>query len=180
MGYAPRVSTSVHDSLCAAALVLEQNGQKAVLLSVSTTIIDDAETQRIRDAVGQALHISYENVTLCAWQTHSGPATQTCDGWDDRNDEYCQTILEPACVKAAEKADANLAGALVGVNETRCHAGVNRRQILKSGEVVLGQNPFGPYDPAMTAVRFVTAANKTPIANIIHYGAHPTATGPGS
>jgi len=177
MGYAPRISTSVHDGLTATALALEQDNSKTVLLSISTTIIDDAETQRIRDAVGEALAIPFEHVTVCAWQTHSGPATQTCDGWDDRNDEYCRGILEPGCVGAALEAASKLADAYVGVEETESQVGINRRQILVNGEVVLGQNPFGPCDKTMTAIRFVSAGDMKPIANIIHYGAHPTATG---
>lgn len=178
MGYGPRASTSVHDSLNVTALALEQSGCRTVILSVTTTIIDDEETLRIRESVGKALKMPYENVTVCAWQIHSGPATQTCYGWDDRNDEYCQGILEPSCVEAALEAFSGLGEALTGVEEIESHVGINRRQLLESGEVALGQNPFGPYDKTMTAVRLISASDKKPIANIIHYGAHPTATGP--
>ena len=177
MGYVPRVSTSVHDALNVTALALEYDGHKTVMLSITTTTIDDFTTQRIRDCIGKALSIPFENVTVCAWQAHSGPATQSCDGWEDRNDEYCRNILEKSCFEAAIEASDNLSAALTGVEEIDCHVGINRRQILANGEVILGQNPFGPYDKAMTAIRFISAADGKPIANIIHYGAHPTAAG---
>lgn len=176
MGYAPRRSERIHDRLSAAALILESGTERTALLSITTTVIDDYEVARIRQAVHQASGIDLLRITVAACQIHSGPATQTCYGWDDRNDTYCREILEPGAAEAAKQALGQLQPAYIGVASGFSDVGINRREIHEEGAVMLGQNPWGPYDPEMTAIRLVDGSAKT-IANIIHYGAHPTATG---
>lgn len=176
MGYAPRQSKTVHDRLTATALVLRYDGEMTALVSITTTIIDDEEVTRIRQGVQLATGIAFYKISVCSCQIHSGPATQTCYGWDDRNDQYCQEILEPAVVRAVQDAIQNLGPALAGAASGESLTGINRRQVTEDGKIILGQNPWGPYDPEMTVIRFVTA-DRRPLANIVHFGAHPTAIG---
>jgi neutral ceramidase len=176
MGYAPRKSTNILDNLTATALMLEYGSIKTIILSITTTIIDDYETERIRTVVSNTFDIEPELITVCSCQIHSGPATQTCYGWDYRNEEYCEKILEPGIIKAVEVAIMNLTQVRVGVGTTYSQVGINRRQIMEDGSVSLGQNPWGAFDPTMTVIRFVNYHDK-PIANIVHYGAHPTSIG---
>jgi hypothetical protein len=176
MGYAPRRSTAVHDSLTATALVLKYGAEKTAIISITTTIIDDEEVERIRAGVNQATGIDHDRITICSCQIHSGPATQTCYGWDDRNDAYCQEILEPAVIYAVQKADQSLQSVKIGIASGCSLAGINRRQVTEQGSIVLGQNPWGPYDPEMTVIRLVTDDFK-PMANVVHFGAHPTSIG---
>lgn len=176
MGYAPRRSTAVHDPLTATALVLRYGTEKTAIISITTTIIDDEEVDRIRTGVNQATGIDIDKITVCSCQIHSGPATQTCYGWDDRNDAYCQGILEPAVIQAVQKADQSVQSVKIGFASGSSLAGINRRQVTEQGSIVLGQNPWGPYDPEMTVIRLVTDEQK-PLANIIHFGAHPTSIG---
>ena len=61
------------------------------------------------------------------------------------------------------------------IGTTQSDVGCNRRQVLEDGRIALGQNPWCPYDPTMTAIRFVRDGK--PYADILHYGAHPTAIG---
>ncbi|MDW7656486.1 MAG: hypothetical protein SCM11_04845 [Bacillota bacterium] len=176
MGYAPRQSTAVHDALTATALVLKFGDEKTTIISITTTIIDDEEVERIREGVNLATGIDSAKITVCSCQIHSGPATQTCYGWDDRNDAYCQGILEPAIIQAVQKADQTLRPVKVGVGSGSSLTGINRRQVTEQGSIVLGQNPWGPYDPEMTVVRLVTE-DLNPLANLVHFGAHPTSIG---
>lgn len=176
MGYAPRKSTNILDNLTSTALMLEYGSIRTVILSITTTIIDDYETERIRTLVSNTFSIEPELVTVCSCQIHSGPATQTCYGWDYRNDEYCREILEPGIIKAVQDAEKNLTHVRLGVGTTYSQVGINRRQIMEDGSVRLGQNPWGAFDPTMTVIRFVSDHDE-PVANIVHYGAHPTSIG---
>ena len=176
MGYpVMRPAENILDNLTVTALALQTDNAKSLLLSITTTIIDYEVTFAIRDAVKAATGYDTYEINVCAWQIHSGPATQTCWGWGDVNREYCYGILVPKCAEAAKIALADLGDVEVGVGTAQSDVGCNRRQITEDGCVVLGQNPWGTYDPTMTAIRFVRDGKA--YANIIHYGAHPTAIG---
>lgn len=177
MGYpVDRHAEAVLDDLTVTALALKQEKTVSILLSVSTTIADDEVTKLVRQAVSEAVGTDPFNVNYFAWQIHTGPKTQTCWGWGDRDEEYCRKILAPKAAEAAKAAMEDLGPVTVGVAETRSDVGINRRQIGEDGSVGLGQNPWGPYDPTMTAICF--RRDGKPYANVIHYGAHPTAAGP--
>jgi len=55
---------------------------------------------------------------------------------------------------------------------------VNRRGIDENGSLGFEANPWGPYDPTMTVLRLARPEGQ-PLATVVHYGAHPTAMGPG-
>ena len=57
MGYAPRVSQSVHDNLTVTALALQQGDTRCAIVSITTTVIDDEEHERIRARVAQGLPV---------------------------------------------------------------------------------------------------------------------------
>ena len=54
--------------------------------------------------------------------------------------------------------------------------GVNRRQLNSQNKIMLGQNPWGPYDPKMTVISFADEDGIV-VANIVHYGMHGTCAG---
>ena len=177
MGYAPmRAFNNILDNLTVTALAMESDNARSIILSITTTVIDYEITSAIRSHVSRATGYDPYDINVCAWQIHSGPATQTCWGWGDANRDYCLGILAPRCAEAASGALADLGEVEVGIGTTQSDVGCNRRPVLEDGSVVLGQNPWGAYDPTMTAIRFMRGGK--PYANIIHYGAHPTAIGP--
>ncbi|MBR6728757.1 MAG: hypothetical protein IKL80_01230 [Clostridia bacterium] len=171
----PRAAENILDPLNVTALALTDGNARSIILSITTTVIDNEITSAIRKAVSEATGYDYYNVNVFAWQIHSGPATQSCWGWNDANRPYCFEILVPACVKASLDAISDIGDVAVGIGTTQSDVGCNRRQLLEDGTVTLGQNPWGAYDPTMTAIRFMREGK--PYANIIHYGAHPTAIG---
>jgi neutral ceramidase len=175
MGYSPRISTNIHDRLTATVLLLEYEDVKTALISITTTVIDDEEVSRIRKLVSVESGLHPLNITVASCQIHSGPATQTCYGWGNRDDEYCQGILEPGIIQAYREAEKVMKPVRIGIATTHSEVGINRRKILEDGTIELGQNPWGPYDPTMTIIRFMS--DNSPLANIIHYGAHPTSIG---
>lgn len=176
MGYPNlRVSDNVLDDLTVTALALQSQDTRSLLLSITTTVIGNDLTDDIRKAVSEATGYDFYQVNVCSWQVHSAPPTQTTWGWGDMDHDFCNHVLIPGCVNAAKAAIADMGDVVVGVATTHSDVGCNRRELTEEGEVILGQNPWGAYDPTMTAIRFLRDGK--PYANIIHYGAHPTAIG---
>ena len=176
MGYPNlRVSDNVLDDLTVTALALRTDDSRTLILSITTTVIGNELTDAIRNAVSKATGYGFYEVNVCSWQVHSAPATQTTWGWGDMDRVYCENILIPGCVVAAQEAIKDIGEVVVGVGTTLSDVGCNRRELTEEGAVTLGQNPWGAYDPTMTAIRFLREGK--PYANIIHYGAHPTAIG---
>jgi neutral ceramidase len=175
-GYAPpRPGESVHDDLTVSALALESGDVRALLVSATISIFDNDKTDLIRGLVAEATGYPVDAVLLCSTHTHSAPETASVAGWSEINRSYYADILEPAVLKAAVQAVEGLKPVRMGIGTTRSDVGVNRRQLNRDGSVTLGQNPWGPYDPCMTFLRFL--AEDGPVASLIHYGAHATAAG---
>jgi hypothetical protein len=176
-GYRPDVvSESLNDDLTVTAAAFCDGRDELVLISATVCLISDGLANEVRNQTGAALGIDPSRVVICATHTHSGPNTVGWTGWGDIDKSYCDSIFVPGCVKAAECAWKSLKPVQAGFGETRSYVGVNRRQVLKDDSVVLGQNPWGVFDPSMTVIAFTDSAGK-PFFNIIHYGAHCTAAG---
>ncbi len=62
----------------------------------------------------------------------------------------------------------------MGFGTAETLAGINRREIDENGNVILGYDPDGPYDPTVTLICF-KALDGTNIGSIAHFAAHPTA-----
>jgi hypothetical protein len=170
-----RPAKSINDDLTATSLLIEDENEKAVIISLTIAAIEEEQANYIKNMVGNELDINPENIIVSAIQTHSGPHIFSAPGWAERDENYCHNILYPAILKSAKEAKQNKKPCRIGIGTTQSYIGINRRQVTEDGRVILGQNPWGPFDPTMTVVRFVSEDG--PIANIIHYGAHPTAAG---
>ncbi|MCC7492599.1 MAG: neutral/alkaline non-lysosomal ceramidase N-terminal domain-containing protein [Fimbriimonadaceae bacterium] len=172
---ADRVAESIHDPLYARALVFAQGDTQAVWVELDWCMVDHLSTASLQLAIAARCGIPADHVTLCAIQTHSGPATQTANGWGERDAAYL-AWAEPRVVDAVAAAVAALQPVTVGLGSIASDVGINRRGIREDHTVGLGYHPWGPYDPTMTVVRVVGASG--PVVTLVHYGAHPTAQGP--
>jgi len=175
-GYAPRISTNIHDDITATALYLEYEKVKTVILGIMTAPVCDEEVDRIRKKVCIQTGLCEADVTVCASQTHSAPAVQTIPGWGEKNEGYCLDILEPAVIDIVKEAKRAAKPSEIGIGAGQSMTGINRRQVGEDGRITLGQNPWGPFDPEMTVIRF-RSKDSAPIADLVHYGAHPTSIG---
>ena len=172
MGYGSSVpSDSVHDGLNATAIALEYGQEKVILLSLDLCLIENDLTAELREACGRAANIPAANVLLATTHTHSGP---NFDGSGDGG--YVDNILMPRLISAAGNCVKNMRPATVGIAKANTLTGINRRELLADNSVILGQNPWGPYDPEMTVISFKGADGKI-IANIVHCTAHNTGSG---
>jgi len=174
-------STVVHDDLTVTALTLEYGQTRTVLLSVTVCLLDNDLCAKIRTLCGEAAGVPVANVIVAATHTHSGPLTSgggDAGRADAGNDvaTYCNEILLPKCVAAVAASVKEMKPVTMGVAKTESKVGINRRQILPNNRVILGQNPWGTYDPEMTVISFKGEDGKS-FANIVHCTAHCTAIG---
>ena len=116
------------------------------------------------------------NCILHCTHTHSGPNLAGNFGWGEIDGKYYDGIFLPALLRAVERAKASPVAVTVGVAVGNSFVAVNRRELRKDNTVALGQNPWGPFDPAMTVLAFRDEDGKA-VANIIHYGMHGTCAG---
>lgn len=169
-------SESVNDDLTATAIAFEFNGEKAVLISATVCLINNELSDEIRNKVSEKMKIPASNIILSATHTHSGPCTAGNTGWGELDRAYCDGIFIPKIMNAVKTAVKNLEPAVLGIGSVKSEIGINRRQLNKDNKVSLGQNPWGCFDPNLTVLSFKTLKGE-PVANIIHYGAHCTASG---
>lgn len=180
MGYADpegrRAATAVRDPLHATALVLAGEDDRAVLIALDVGVIEDDHVRRIREQVQGRTGIDGRRVIVSTIQTHSAPRTQRVFGWCELDMPYIDDVMIPGAVEAAARAAAELTPVRVGFGETASDVGVNRRAInAQHHGVDMRQNLWGVYDPTMTVLRFEGPNGL--LANVVHYGAHPTVLG---
>lgn len=165
-------SEEIHDNLDATAFVFQQGENTAVLVSATVCVVHKDLSTAIRNRVQEELGIPYENIIIAATHTHSGPATGDGVDWD-----YCDTIFIPQIMEAIRQAKETMQAVTMGYAFGESKVGINRREPRqRDNKVVLGQCPWGPFDPRMTVISFKNEANEV-VATMIHYGAHATASG---
>ena len=114
-------------------------------------------------------------ILLSVTHTHSGPNVCGTTGWGEIDRPYCDGILIPRILEAAQEAVEKARPVQMGMAVGDSRVGINRRE-WREDRIRLGQDPKGPFDPKMTVLSFVDTAG-TPVANLIHYGCHGTAAG---
>ncbi len=177
-GYRPDVvSDSVHDDLTLAAIAFSDGKYTALLISADIGDIQTELCGSLRKTLADACGIAARDIIVVATHTHCAPNLSGFEGWGEIDREYYETVFLPAAISAAKKAIANMEPAELGVATGDSKVGINRREHTRDGQILLGQNPWGLFDPAITVIRIRRADTKEGIVNIVHYGCHGTACG---
>ncbi len=176
-GYAfHRPARAVADDLWVKAIAVSQGDIQGILISADVVSISNELTQTLRQKISAETGVPEMHISISATHTHSGPAMKSAAGWGTANNAYLTDCFIPKTIKAAKAAFGAMVPAVMGVGTTQSKVGVNRREQMEDGTILLGQNPYGIFDPTMTVISFATPEGK-PIANLIHYGCHGTAAG---
>lgn len=174
-GYSPpRPSLSLNDDVRVTAFAFRTGEKTALLFSCELCNFVVEIIQLLKPSLSAATGVPEDHLFISCTHTHSSAHT----AYDfDEPDGYVHTIFLPRAIEAAREALESLRPAQMGIGTTYSDVAVNRRQIKEeTGKVMLGQNPWGSWDPTMTVVAF-REPDGTPIANIVHYGCHNTGSG---
>lgn len=190
--YATRVSNGTCDELFAKALVVEQDGAKAALVSLDLVTTTRAAVAAARKLIAEQTGIAPERVLISATHTHSAPV-QTRGNLMDEITGATRPIAQEFTAKLPEliaravtEANAQLkparASALVAREE---HTSFNRRYWMKDGTLgwMAGRSPdavrpAGPIDPEVGACYFAgTDEDATALAAYVNFAMHATVVG---
>jgi len=162
--------TRYHDPLLATALVLAAGAQRAALIGCDLLDLDAETVREIRQHICQRTGIPENAITVTCTHTHYGP-----DAHRDLSDPLVHVYhanLIHVLTGIVEAAAAKLQPARLGVGWGQSDIGINRREKLPNGRIILGQNPLGPIDRAVGVLR-IEALDGGPLACIINFQTHP-------
>jgi neutral ceramidase len=180
------VSSGVDRDLTATALCITAGHESAILVACDLLLLSAATTSEIRQRIALRTGVSAASIFINTSHTHAVPSPP---GWHEYADELSAVDLATIdsyyafvgdqIVAAAVQAATNSRPARYGVAQGSAQIGVNRREVLADGTLVLGENPEGVTDPTVTVVRFDSVTG-SPIAAMLHYACHPDVLGPKS
>lgn len=176
-GYYPNIySETVADDLTADAWYFRQGDTCALMVSATVCAIAEDTCDFLRAQIQEKFGIPAEHCMLSAIHTHSGPCLTGGTGWGGRDVAYVENIFIPGVLKAVEAAVADPEPVTMGVSEGDSLVGINRRQLTLENRIILGQNPWGSFNPRMTVLSFKNEAGNV-VGAMVHYGCHATAAG---
>ena len=184
--YSERAAEGVHDDLYVKALVLEQDGAKAALVSLDLISTSRSVVTEARREIERTTGVPGAAVMISATHSHTGPVLNTREpranalgGTSDLAQRYTAEL--PAKIsEAVKRAEAALAPARAAAGHGHeASIAFNRRYHMQDGTI--GWNPgklnprvikpAGPIDPDVPVVCFMSPANK-PLALYVNYAVH--------
>ncbi len=186
--YFERAAEGVHDDLFAKALVLEQRGMRAALVSLDLISTPMELVQEIRKEIDRTTGVTGCNVMISATHAHTGPVLAGRGLRDDalgaRNSlvERYSASLPGKVAEAVKRAESALVPGVVKVARGQEPTlAFNRRFHMTDGSV--GWNPgklnpkilkpAGPIDPDVAIVHFeARAGSHRPLATYVNYAVH--------
>lgn len=164
-------SEGVGDELHARAVVLEAGETTAALVACDLIGLSEASVAAIRERVEQATGIPGGHVMVACTHTHSGPTMGILR--HPGLDVELVHVTERKIAGAVIAAHRGLRRAALGVGTGQARIGINRRQRRLNGSAGIGQNPAGPIDETVLAVRIDDAERGEPLALIVGHACHP-------
>jgi neutral ceramidase len=177
-GYDARCARSVADPTFASALVAGNERIAWLLLSVDVIGLDRSFTARVRRVIARRLQIRPSQIMIVCSHTHSGPATLARLGAVAADTGYLALLAERLAI-VAQFAAARFQPVVWRFGATLLGENVNRR-LHVGGSVKLGVDPSGPVDRRLRVLRIDRAGGSeqsAPLALIVHYACHATASG---
>lgn len=174
-GIEERPAEEIWDRLHSTAIVIEHDGENAVIINLDWITIEEGLVERIRSMIHQRTGIAKLHITICATHSHSVPNTLNMWGWGDCEDDYVNAVI-PEIIRSVELGRDNLQEVEVGFATTESLVGVNRRGLNAKHAPAFLADPNGLFDPTMTVAHFRNRSGGD-VGIIVHYGAHGTAMG---
>jgi hypothetical protein len=173
-------SQGVERDLTGTALVLSDGETSAAIIALDVLFVPMPLADRIRARIGQELGMPAEHVLINGSHTHLGPMLP---GWQEEDEPQRQlqeryaASLEDAVTGAATAAWRMRRPARLGSGKGEAPLGVNRREKLPDGQVIIGDNPEGAIDRTVDVIR-IDDLDGRPIAVIYSAACHTVVLGP--
>lgn len=173
-------AVDVEKPLTATVLVLAGEQNKIALVACDSIGIRGAYADQMRARIGELLATPASHILINASHTH---AVSPMPGRElpqkpvsaalTRYHDWLMDIIPGA----AQWANHKLQPARVGVGRGAVRIGLNRREQLPDGTMILGENPTGPVDEDVGVMR-VDDLSGQPLAMVVNYACHPDCLGP--
>ena len=178
MGYSPDiVSYEIHDDLVADVYYFKDGETQVLFVSASVGVISESICKDLRSNIEKEYGSPCEHCLIHSTHTHSAPILLFSPGWGEPDFPYIENVLRPRLLGAVGEAIENAEPVTVAVATGESLVASNRREITLDNQVILGQRPWGPFDPKMTIMSFMNEKNRI-VATLVHYTMHGTASGP--
>ena len=154
LGYSPRKSTAIRDSLYHRILLIDDGKTQFLLVSTDVCIISCSEYDRIAEIVNKQLGITPLNFWWTTTHTHSAPEVGPAgldalflgERYSHERDLKYAAKVESSLINGIKEAQKNLILAKLGVGWGYSQANINRRAKDIDGVAFLGMDPHGATD----------------------------------
>ena len=182
MGYTVQecVSDSVERELTATALVLSDGQAKVALIGCDILFIQSPHVDRIRQRIGDEIGIPADHVLINASHTHLGPMLPGWNADTPRQKELQErylAVLADSLVGVTSMADGRQQPARLGTGKGHAAIGINRRERMPDGQIMIGENPDGVVDHDVDVIRIDDLFGR-PLATVMTAAAHTIVLGP--
>ena len=160
---------AVHDPLWARALVFDDGERRIGMVACDLIGVSEEQVAAVRREAASAAGLSSEALLVAGTHTHSGPARHGDDSTDLER-AYWESVPGKVA-EAVAAASANLTPVKLGAASGWSAVGMNRRQFLPRGQMVMGPGEFGVFDTELAVVR-IERAEGGPLACLFNYACH--------
>lgn len=174
-GFGPRRSETLHDSLNAKALVLDDGRTQLALVTCDLISFGYDIAERVRGLIEERIGLPPTHVMLNCSHTHSGPCTTFGRSYGEKDTVYIETLVRKIAGAVLMAWDSRR-DARLGIGRESVQIGVNRRELTPDRGMVLGQNWDGPVNPNVDVLRVDGEDGRT-IAVLFSHAAHPVTLG---
>lgn len=181
LGYSPRMSDGVRDSIYHKVAVLHDGRKEFVLVSSDLARVSPSLYEKVAERLYKLIRLEKADFWWTFTHTHSapevGPSEVVSLFLPDRyqkpfDEEYTDFIVE-RLIQAVLEAREKLVPAKMGIGWGFSNASVNRRARDIDNKTFLGENPDGPIDQRLGLIRIDDEQDK-PLVLIANYPIHPT------
>ncbi len=168
-GFDDTVSLAVHDPLWARCLVLDDGVSSVALVSTDLLFAERDIVKTVRAQVSSSTRIPPDAILIAGTHTHSGPARAGDDATSDEKSYWDE--LPGRLIGLIKETASQLQPAKISAASGWAAIGINRREKTPCGQIILGRNEFGTFDPELGVVR-VDRTDGAPLAALLNFACH--------
>lgn len=184
LGYGPRLSAGIHDSIYHRIIVLDDGITQFCLVSTDICLISPSEYDHVAAMLQKKLGIDPVNFWWSATHTHSAPEVGVPglaevfmgDRYKHPVDTAYTSFVEQTLINGIIEAREKLQSARLGVGWGFSQANINRRAVDIDDKASIGLNPDGAVDRRIGLIR-IEKKDGSPLALIPNYPIHGTVLG---